>query len=107
MGCYINPENETKEEFLNRLGTQISFEVMNEIGFDEFRKTNPERLPVVLVDNVIFTAAIVCFCKSEYEVATDEHDTRERKMYLVKIDDLKTVSDIDEYLKIEKELITK
>lgn len=105
MGCYINPENETKEEFLNRLGTQISFEVMNEIGFEDFRKTNPGRLPVVLVDNITFTAAIICFCKTEYEIATAEHDTRERKIYLMKIDDLKKVSDLEEYLKTTKDLV--
>lgn len=95
MGCYINPEGEAKEEFLERVGEEVvsdyisnSFSIIKEKG----------KLPVVLVDNGIFTAAGIAYCEGEFE-AFVRYDGRPKKFYLVDIEKLKEVSDVEAYLK--------
>jgi len=60
------------------------------------------RLPVVLVQNSHFggfTAAGVCYCAAEYAEFTRLDDLRPREIYSVATEDLRGVSDIDDYLK--------
>lgn len=61
MGFYINPEEGTKEEFLEKNGA-FFFIVRN--GF----QNRPEgKLPVILIMNPTFSAAAVAFSEEEYQ----------------------------------------
>ena len=88
MGFYINPSNETKEQFLERKGIEVPLSYA-------WESVEADMLPVVLVDNRIFTAAGICYCKRELEVFTDPGDARPRRMYLVSISDLLPVSNLE------------
>lgn len=90
MGCYVNPAIETKEQFLEKNGIQVLNIKWEDVPSD--------CLPVVLIDNGPFTAAGVAYSKRELEAFTDPRDTRHKKIYIVEIATLKTVSDINRYL---------
>ena len=93
MGCYVNPPSETKESFLEREGKRV--EPINALSWEDV----PEgMLPVVLINNGPFTAAGVAYKRSELVEFTDPRDYRPKKVYLVPIDKLSEVSDIDIYL---------
>lgn len=98
MGCYVNPKTETKEQFLQREGLELPFQLGINCGFEEIIKTTPEKLPVVWVDNGSFTAAGVCFNESEFEAFTKPNEERQREMFLVPIEKLKEVSDVEDWL---------
>lgn len=93
MGCYVNPSNQSKEEFLNQKGEEVSLIHANWGNIPE------GFLPVILVNNGPFTAAGVAFSKSEFEAFTMPNDYRPKQMFLVSIIELKEVSDIGSYLK--------
>lgn len=99
MGCYIDPINETKEEFLEREGEEVVSDVISML-FKEFKKGG--KLPVVWVDNGRFTAAGIAYCESEFERFV-RYDNRPKKFYLVDIEKLKDVSDVEAYLREFKE----
>jgi hypothetical protein len=62
VGIYINPlDGTSKEEFLVKHGRMVS--AIDVITFD-YTKRETE-LPVVLVDNGAFTAALVAYCERE------------------------------------------
>ncbi len=63
MGLYINPENQTREQFLIKEGVFIGDK--NLPTWEELRKEFPNDLPVCLVDNVAFTAAAIIYSKLE------------------------------------------
>ena len=90
MGAYINPENETKESFLDREGSEVS-----KLSWEN---KPVGTLPVVLMDNFIFTAAGIAYSKEELKVFTDPYDYRTKRYYYVDIEKLKTVSDVSSYL---------
>jgi hypothetical protein len=92
MGCYVNPKNEDKESFLDRVGERIK----SAINYDAIPV---DKLLVVLVDNGLFTAAAVAYCKEEFMEFTKPTDFRPKLFFLVDIEDLKENSDIDSYLK--------
>ena len=92
MGCYINPPNESKEEFLNKNGLPLAGPPTN---FDSIAE---DFLPVVLVDNGPFTAAGVAYDKREFEAFTAPDD-RPTRWFLVTKADLREVSPLDFYLK--------
>lgn len=89
MGFYINPKNETKEEFLAKKGIAVpnTFKWENRL---------PNTLPVVLVDNGPFTAAGIAYSKEEYLQFNnhDPSDERAKIVFLVDIDDLIPVSNL-------------
>jgi len=90
MGCYINPESETKEEFLNREGARVP-----QLNW----ATKPEgTLPVVLIDNGFFTAAGVAYSENELDAFTRPDDYRPHKFYYVPKEKLYIVSDLKSYL---------
>lgn len=93
MGAYINPENESKEDFLEREGKKIHWDMK-----PSWETIPYGYLPVVLVNNPLFTAAAIGFNKREYEFLT-RHDTRERELFFVKIDKLWDVSNLKDYVK--------
>ncbi len=88
MGYYINPPNETKEEFLEREASLLSDEDM---GFSLFLD-NDDAL-VCLIDNGIFTAAGVVYNVTEFHAFTDPTDPRPKRWYIIKRDKLWDVSD--------------
>lgn len=86
MGYYINPPNETKEEFLQREGTKFSP--------IEWKNVPDDSLPVVLINNGFFTAAGIAYSKRELEAFIVPADRRPKSFYLVKIEKLLPVSDL-------------
>lgn len=99
MGAYINPRNETKEEFLMREGHEIIWP-----EFPEW-ETRPEgTLPVVLMNNGFFTAAGIAYCKEELMAFTEPLDFRPKRFFYVAIEKLYPVSDLDGYLPKEETL---
>jgi hypothetical protein len=78
MGYYIDPTNCSKEEWLNKHGVPADGNIY----------PNADSLAVCLVDNVMFTAAGICFSKSETE-AFAHPDGRRKKWYRVSREDLK------------------
>lgn len=84
MGFYINPEKESKEAFLNREGL--------EVPKADWDKVPKDSIPVVLIDNGMFTAAGIAYDKKEYSVFTNyEGDPRPRKIFIVKKAKLKEI----------------
>lgn len=94
MGCYVNPKNESKEVWLEKHGTVIPISI--DAPYNDY--CEDECLPVILVDNGLFTAAGVAFDEREFKDFSNPTDLRPKKGYKVKIEDLKTVSDIENYL---------
>lgn len=88
MGCYINPRDCSKEEFLHEHGELTA-------GPCEITATH---LPVVIVHNGFFTAAAVGYSPREVEAFTQPTDNRPKLWFKVAIDDLRPVSDIHNYL---------
>jgi hypothetical protein len=76
MGYYINPHNETKEEFLGRVGTLVPVApTWAEIPTDSNL--------VILLHNRSFTAAAILFDEKEFNEFMDPDDTRRREYYYV------------------------
>lgn len=94
MGCYVNPETEEKEEFLEREGEEVVSDYISE-NFKYIKEKG--KLPVVLVRNDQFSAAGVAYCEDEFERFI-RYDNRPKKFYLVDIEKLKEVSCIESYL---------
>jgi len=92
MGAYINPETEGKEAFLRREGEKVE-------GNLEWERIPKGFLPVILVDNLMFTAAGIAYSKKELEEFTNPNDTRRKEYYLVEKNKLYPVSNLESYLK--------
>jgi len=90
MGFYVNPPNESKESFLEREGIKSPYDLKI-----KWSNVSEGFLPVVLVNNGIFTAAGIAYCESELEAFTDMNDQRPRQIFLVKIEKLIPVTDED------------
>jgi len=95
MGCYVNPYNEEKEDFLGREGEEVVSDYISE-NFDYIKSKG--KLPVVLVKNDHFSAAGVAYCISEFERFV-RYDNRPKKFYLVDIEKLKEICNVEDYLK--------
>lgn len=92
MGAYINPQDCTKEAWLRLNAREVSREDV--IG----KNFGAGELPVVLIDNGIFTAVGVAFDDSEVKAFTLPHDGRPKRFYVAKLGDIKKVSDVEKYL---------
>lgn len=89
MGCYVNPTDRTKEEFLREHGVPTN-------GPGPIDETF---LPVCLVDNGGFTAAMVGFEQGEVIAMSQPYDHRPKKWYLVSRENLRKASDLIHYEK--------
>jgi hypothetical protein len=89
MGCYVNPKDMTKEQWLHLNGDKYDYPDW---------ETDDTRW-VCLVDNGPFTAAGVCFDEVELRNFNRTDDNRYKEWYLVEIDKLREVSDIDRYIR--------
>ena len=106
MGCYVNPRAMSKELWLRQRaklvgGVNIPGKENHVPSYASFAKGT---MPVVLIDNAHFTAAGVAYNEAEYREFTDVSDYRPRALYEVSIEKLRTVSDIDDYMKPEDRL---
>jgi hypothetical protein len=90
MGCYVNPPNSRKEEWLGDHGTSTGSEPC------EITDTH---LPVCLVHNGAFTAAAVVFSSRELEAMQLPKDRRSKTWYRVSRVDLRKVSDLEKFEK--------
>lgn len=90
MGCYVNPQNMTKEEWLIIHGTPSTTSL-------KWAQVPAGMLPVILVNNGLFTAAAVAYKPSELTVFLEPDDPRPKKVYLCQIDELLKASDLDRY----------
>ncbi len=79
MGYYVNPRNQSKEEFLIENGRVISQSEANNHDF------STDTLPVCLVDNGMFTAAGIGFDAREVE-AFSYDDGRDKMWFSVSRD---------------------
>lgn len=86
MGCYINPVDQSKEDWLKDNGVSIP-------GPVPITKTH---LPVCLVDNVLFTAAGIGYCNAETDYFA-KPDGRAKKWFQVPRVKLRLVSDLSKY----------
>lgn len=77
MGYYINPREETKEEWLAKHGKITTLAALKEW------KQYHVALPVCLVDNVGFSAAGICINEQELINFSRPWDTRSKVWYLV------------------------
>ena len=83
MGCYINPQDISKEQFLADHGVPCSTP----------GPITEDYLPVCLVNNGFFTAAGVAYSQGEVE-AFQYPDGRPKKWFMVSRENLRKVSDL-------------
>jgi len=94
MGMYVNPKDETQDEFLEREGKMVESVKWDDVPSGE--------LPVVLIDNGPWKAAGVAYKSSELDAFTDPNDHRNRVIFLVPIDKLIPTVDEDDALVLTK-----
>lgn len=99
MGCYVDPQNETKEDFLEREGREVESDYISK-NYKMIKEKGD--LPVVLCDNWPFTAAGVAYTEREFERFV-RYDNRPKRFFIVSIEKLKDVSPVEGYLKEAKE----
>lgn len=100
MGCYLDPDNESKEAYLEREGREVESDYISNNYKDIKQKGS---LPVVLVDNGNFTAAGIAYTEREFERFV-RYDNRPKRFFIVSIERLsKDVPIVKEYLKIAEE----
>jgi hypothetical protein len=85
MGYYINPKNQTKEEFLLKYGEQIQEPTHHE-------SKDGTKLVVCLFDNGWMTAAGIVVDERELQAFTIPTDDRPKKWFWVK------KAELEEYL---------
>ena len=79
MGFYINPREQTKEEFLSEHGMPISRNLFLE--FSDFK--GHDKLPVCLMNNPTFSAAGIAFSRNEAAAFANPDDNRPKQYFLV------------------------
>lgn len=99
MGCYVDPQNETKEDFLEREGREVESDYISK-NYKMIKEKGD--LPVVLCDNGPFTAAGVAYTEREFERFV-RYDNRPKRFFIVSVEKLKDVSPVEGYLKEAKE----
>ncbi|QNA89300.1 hypothetical protein G4G28_14000 [Massilia sp. Dwa41.01b] len=91
MGCYIEPKDQTKEEWLAARGRPITEAQAGQIKFFMAKE-----LPVVLIDNGSFRAAGVAYDAYTYEEFCYP-DGRHKQWFMVKTEDLKQVCALEKF----------
>jgi hypothetical protein len=86
MGIYINPPNhQSKEDFLMAKGTVVEVEEM------QLLITDPDDVGVCLVNNGMFTAAVVAHDQREVADFTSPKDDRDKMYFKVPRTDLRAL----------------
>lgn len=99
MGCYVDPLNEAKEDFLEREGREVESDYISK-NYKMIKEKGD--LPIVLCDNGPFTAAGVAYTEREFERFV-RYDNRPKRFFIVSVEKLKDVSPVEGYLKEAKE----
>lgn len=89
MGFYVNPPNCSKEAWLIGHGIEVPDRTL------DWDAVPAGCLPVVLVDNGMFTAACIAYDPGELAVACDPSDRRRRTIFIAEIKDLVKVGGDD------------
>ncbi len=86
MGLYINPKDSSKEQWLK--------DRAREVTQDEFKfEVGTGEVPLVLVDNGMFTALAVAYSEGEYKEFTRIDERRPRKFYYASYADVNHVTE--------------
>jgi len=88
MGAYVNPQNQSKEDWLMENGYLLIEDQHIQWKWEDFLEGT---LPVCLVDNGRFTAAGIAYSKDEYEYFKRD-DGRPKKWFIVEVTKLHPVS---------------
>lgn len=99
MGLYINPPNQTKEEWLKKHGAMT----LNPPEKYKMVGSTATYWAVVLLFNTSFTAAGIAFSPSEFEAFQDLNDDRAKIWFLVEEKDLLSMA--PDLLQREKEAL--
>jgi len=92
MGAYVNADGMSNEEWLSKNGKRLHSVSRGDFDFRD-------KLPVCLVDNIVFQAAGIAFDEKEFDVFNNNNDNRPKKWFLVDKELLKTVSpELSRYL---------
>jgi len=90
MGLYINPATSSKEQWLKRYARQV-----DSASFVYAEKTG--QVPIILIDNGMFTACAVAYKESEFKEITRLSETRPRTFFYADTEELKNVLHGEEY----------
>ncbi len=84
MGLYINPNDSSKEQWLQSKAREVTQ--------DEFKfETGTGEVPLVWVDNGPFSALGVTYSEREFKEFTRSDDPRPRKFYYASLADVQDV----------------
>ena len=81
MGYYINPTDMTKEEYLEKNGKEISMMEFQGTIYQELR--NSGAYGVVLIQNSLFSAAMICYCEKEHKYPFEYPDPRPKRFFIL------------------------
>ena len=102
MGCYINPPDMTKEQWLEENASELPPPPDSlEKFIDKYESGKQPFYIVCLVDNGYFTAAAVAFDKDELMAFANTTDLRPKKWYVATYEALTRVCPIDHWIKNE------
>ena len=94
MGCYMEPEGESKLDFLNRKGKEITFEELLKYSWMKEQK----QFPVVYFKNQnIVEVAGILYCEKELKRLIEDRGLGDR-YFLVDLVDLLNVSNINSFI---------
>lgn len=88
MGYYVNPPNQTKEQFLTQKGKRLP-------RAPKWSDVPKGSLPVVFIDNGRFSAAAIACSEAELKEFSRNDDPHPSIFYMVPIAELVKVSDHD------------
>ncbi len=102
VGYYVNPNDRSKDVFLMSNGVAVPGRTL------DWADVPNGSLPVVHIDNGIFTSAGIAYCEAELKEFTRSDDRRPRTIYIVPINKLLEVSgdDFRRWWEKQKENVT-
>jgi hypothetical protein len=89
MGCYINPKNMSKEDWL--VEHAVSVQGPNDVELP------PNHALICWVHNGLFSAAAVVYDEREIDAFTQPSDHRPKQWFVADREDLYKVSDLKNY----------
>lgn len=85
MGYYINPINQTKEEFVAKHAREISRDAFTNFNFENTKDV----LPICLIDNGPFRAFGIAYFRTELVAFANPMDNRPKRYFIISIEILK------------------
>lgn len=98
MGCYIEPESESKKEFLDRVGTEVTIKYIIE-NYDTL--ITKKQYPVCCIEHTqnIFAVPVLYNKEELLRLLKTYGIDNKNKYYIISFDHLKNVSPIENFLK--------